>query len=149
MRPLSAALAAAFLLAGCGGGSPPDESTSRTQIEQTVLDVHRHEVSGNGKAACELFTEKTREQVVADNRKLQLGDEPADSCEEAIEKQAHLYASGTIREAMTNVVIDAVEITGERATVTTHSSAHRNGVLTQIPPATLHLAWEDGRWRMA
>src|SRR5215207_10133728 len=147
MRARFATATAVVLLAGCGSGSPPDEATSRSQIEQTVLDVHRYEREGNGEAACGLFTEDTREKTVESDRKVR-ADKPAESCEEAIEKQAYVYSLGSAGEIMRNVVVDAVQIDGERATATTHTSAHQNGVLVQIPPTTFQFRWEDGRWRM-
>jgi hypothetical protein len=151
MRPLLAALAATLLLAGCGGGSPPDAATSRTQIEQTVLEVQRAIAAGDGATACERLTEHAREQTVESDRKIRVdisGGEPADSCEEAVEKGAYIYAKGTGREMQANVVVDAVDVQGERATATMHTSATLNGTLRTLPPWTAQLRWDDGRWRM-
>ena len=151
MRARPAALAVLLVLAGCGGGSPPDEATSRAQIEQTVLDAQRFIAAGDGDAACELFTEKTRKATVESDRKVRAsisGEEPAESCEEAIEKQAVIYAQGAGREMQANVVVDAVEVHGERATATMHTSATLRGALQSLPPWTAALRWDDGRWRM-
>lgn len=48
MRTSLTALAALVLLAGCGGGPPPDDATSRGLVAKTVLDWHRAQAVVNG-----------------------------------------------------------------------------------------------------
>lgn len=119
---------------------------SRALIEKTVLDYQRAQAAGDGEAGCDLLTEEARKQSVESDRRLTkaIGVAPADTCEEVIARFGSY--SGTFREALLNTQIDSVSITGEQAKVTVHSSATRNGVLQEIPPSTLPLSWEDGRW---
>ena len=139
---------ALVLLAGCGGGPPPDDATSRGLVAKTVLDWHRAQADGDGEAGCELLTGKAQAKTVKFDRKLAAigGNKPPENCVEAV--ATALRGSARLRELMLNTRVDAVRIEGERATATAHTSAVINGVVRQVPPADLRLRWEDGHWLM-
>jgi hypothetical protein len=125
---------AAALIAGCGGPPPPDDATSRTQITRAVLAWHRYQAEGNGKAGCALLTKRARYA------------QGGDDCARSIERYASLAAP--IRQALRDTKVDRVTITGDKATVITHTIATRDGVTRKTPPATIPVRWERGRWRV-
>jgi hypothetical protein len=145
MRALIAALGALVLLAGCGD-EPPDQATSRGMVETTILDWHRAQAAGDGKAGCRLLTEKGQAALLKGDRKIAaiVGTSAPGSCAQAVAKYGSF--SDTFRQAMLNTRVDAVRLDGERATATVHTSAVANGVLRQIPPADIALRRDDGRW---
>ena len=146
MRALIGALGALGLLAGCGDEPPPDQATSRTMVETTILDWHRAQAAGDGKAGCRLLTEQGQAALVKGARKTAaiVGTSAPGSCAQAVAKYAAF--SDTFRQAMLNTRVDAVRLDGERATATAHTSVVANGVLRQTPPADIGLRWDDGRW---
>jgi hypothetical protein len=132
-RPaLAVLLAAGALAGGCGGAPPPDDATSRTQIVRTVLAWHRYQADGNGKAGCALLTKRARYAQGGDN------------CARSIDRYASLAAP--IRQALRETKVDEVTITGDKATVVTHTTATRDGVTRKTPPATIPVRWERGHW---
>jgi hypothetical protein len=131
---LAALLAAASLVGGCGGPPPPDDATSRTQIVRAVLAWHRYQADGNGKAGCALLTKRARYA------------QGGDDCARSIDRYASFAAP--IRQALRDTKVDEVTITGDKATVVTHTTATRDGVTRKTPPATIPLRWERGRWRV-
>ena len=133
-RHALALLVAAALIGGCGGAPPPDDATSRAQITRTVLAWHRYQADGNGKAGCALLTKRARYA------------QGGDDCERSIDRYASLAAP--IRKALRETKVDKVTITGDKATVLTHTMATRDGVTRNTPPATIPLRWERGRWRV-
>jgi hypothetical protein len=134
-RPaLAVLLTAAALVAGCGGPPPPDDATSRTQIVRAVLAWHRYQADANGKAGCALLTKRARYA------------QGGDDCARSIDRYASLAAP--IRQALRDTKVDTVTITGDKATVVTHTTATRNGVTSRTPPATIPVRWEKGRWRV-
>ena len=134
-RPALAVLfVAAALVVGCGGPPVPDEATSRPQIVRTVLAWHRYQADGNGKAGCALLTKRARYAQGGDN------------CAASIDRYSSLAAP--IRQALRDTKVDKVTITGDKATVVTHTTATKGGVTRKTPPATIPLRWEKGRWRV-
>jgi hypothetical protein len=134
-RPaLAVLLVAAALVAGCGGPPPPDDATSRTQIVRAVLAWHRYQADGNGKAGCALLTKRARYA------------QGGDGCARSIDRYSSFAAP--IRQALRDTKVDSVTITGDKATVVTHTIATRGGVTRKTPPATIPVRWEHGRWRV-
>jgi hypothetical protein len=134
-RPaLAVLLVASAVVAGCGGPPPPDDATSRTQIVRAVLAWHRYQADGNGKAGCALLTKRARYA------------QGGDDCARSIDRYASF--SAPIRQALRDTKVDKVTITGDKATVVTHTTATRGGVTRKTPPATIPLRWERGRWRV-
>jgi hypothetical protein len=133
-RPLAPLLAAVALLGGCGGPPPPDDATSRAQIRQIVLDWHRYQAEGNGKAGCALLTKRARYA------------QGGDKCEQSID--TYRRYSAAIRQALRDTQVDDVVVTGDKATARTHTTATVGGVKKTTPPATIPLRWEGGRWRV-
>lgn len=134
-RPvLACLLVAAALVGGCGGAPVPDDATSRTQIVRAVLAWHRYQADANGKAGCALLTKRARYA------------QGGDKCARSIDRYASLAAP--IRQALRDTKVDKVTITGDKATVVTHTTATRGGVTRKTPPATIPLRWERGRWRV-
>ncbi len=134
-RPaLAVLLVAAALVAGCGGPPVPDDATSRAQITRAVLAWHRYQADGNGKAGCALLTKRARYA------------QGGDDCARSIDRYASLAAP--IRRALRDTRVDEVTITGDKATVVTHTTATKGGVTRKTPPATIPLRWERGRWRV-
>ena len=133
-RTLAVLLVVAGLVAGCGGAPPPDDATSRTQITRAVLAWHRYQADANGRAGL----------CAADQagRYAQGGDD----CARSIERYSSLAAP--IRQALRDAKVDKVTITGDKATVVTHTTATEGGVTRKTPPATIPLRWERGRWRV-
>jgi hypothetical protein len=125
---------AAVVLAGCGGPPPPDEATSRAQITKIVLDWHRYQADGNGRAGCALLTKRARYA------------QGGDRCERSIDRYASLAAP--IRQALRDTKVDSVVVTGDKATAKTHTTATVGGVTRKTPPATIPLRWEKGRWKV-
>ena len=134
-RPaLAVLLVAAALVAGCGGPPPPDDATSRTQITRAVLAWHRYQADADGKAGCALLTKRARYA------------QGGDDCARSIERYSSLAAP--VRQALRDTKVDKVTITGDKATVVTHTTATEGGVTRKTPPATIPLRWERGRWRV-
>src|SRR6188472_400287 len=92
----------AALVGGCGGPPPPDDATSRAQITKIVLDWHRYQADGNGKAGCALLTKRARYAQGGEN------------CAKSIDRYASLAAP--IRQALRDTKVDKVTITGDKAT---------------------------------
>jgi hypothetical protein len=126
--------AAAVLVAGCGGPPVPDDATSRAQITRAVLAWHRYQADANGKAGCALLTKRARYA------------QGGDDCARSIERYSSLAAP--VRQALRDTTVDKVTITGDKATVVTHTTATEGGVTRKTPPATIPLRWERGRWRV-
>ena len=124
----------AALLGGCGGPPPPDDATSRAQITKIVLDWHRYQADGNGKAGCALLTKRARYA------------QGGDKCERSIDRYRSL--SAPIRQALRDTKVDSVVVAGDQATVRTHTTATVGGVTRRTPPATIPVRWESGRWRV-
>jgi hypothetical protein len=133
-RLLLPLLVAAALLGGCGGPPPPDEATSRTQIKQIVLEWHRYQADGNGKAGCALLTKRARYA------------QGGDKCAASIDRYRTFAAP--IRQALRDTQVDQVVVIGDKATAKTHTTATVGGVTRTTPPATIPLRWEGGRWRV-
>jgi hypothetical protein len=127
-------LFAAALVGGCGGPPPPGDAASRAQITRTVLAWHRYQADGNGKAGCALLTKRARYA------------QGGDKCARSIDRYASFAAP--IRQALRDTKVDSVTITGDKATVQTHTIATRDGVSRKTPPATIPVRWERGRWRV-
>jgi hypothetical protein len=53
-----------------------------------------------------------------------------------------------LKSLMRNTVVDDIQLDGDRATVTAHTSATVAGVRRDVPPGTISLRWDDGRWQM-
>jgi hypothetical protein len=132
---LPAVLAAVAVLSGCGEVPPPDDATSRSQIKTVVLEWHRYQADGNGKAGCALLSKRARYA------------NGGDKCERTIDALGQLAAP--IRQALRATQVDSVAITGDKATAVTHTTATRNGVTSKTPTATIPLRWEGGRWVIA
>jgi hypothetical protein len=147
-RRLLVPIVAVLALTGCGETGPPDAATSRKLITQTVIDWHRFQATGRGDAACKLATNEEQERTVKFQRNLaaSTGRPAPDSCEEAMANEPTSLAD--FRDLMMNVRVDAVQIDGDHATATTHTSAIVNGASVDTPPAQLKLRWENGRWLM-
>jgi hypothetical protein len=133
-RLAALAIAAAALLGGCGGAPPPDEATSRAQITRVVLDWHRYQAGGDGKAGCALLTKRARYA------------QGGDDCEKSIERYRRFAAP--LRQALRDTEVDEVVVTGDKATAKTHTTATVNGATRTTPPATIPLRWEGGRWKV-
>jgi hypothetical protein len=131
-RTLAVLLLVAAFVGGCGGPPVPDDATSRTQIVRAVLAWHRYQADANGKAGCALLTKRARYA------------QGGDKCARSIDRYASLAAP--IRQALRDTKVDRVTITGDKATVVTHTT--RGGVTRKTPPATIPLRWERGRWRV-
>ena len=134
MRSAACLLAAAVLLGGCGGPPPPDPATSRTQIRKIVLDGHRYQADGNGKAGCALLTKRARYA------------QGGDGCAQSIDRYRNFAAP--IRQALRDTQVDNVVVTGDQATATTHTTATVGGVRKRTPPAIIPMRWEGGRWKV-
>ncbi len=128
------ALAAAALVGGCGGAPVPDDATSRGQITKIVLDWHRYQADGNGKAGCALLTKRARYSM------------GGDKCERTIDGYASY--SAPIRQALRDTQVDSVTVAGDQATAKTHTTATVGGVKRRTPSATIPLRWEGGRWKV-
>ena len=128
------ATTAAALVGGCGGTPPPDDATSRAQITTIVLNWHRYQADGNGKAGCALLTKRARYSM------------GGDKCERTIDGYASF--SAPIRQALRDTKVDSVAVTGDKATAQTHTTATVGGVTRKTPPATIPLRWEGGRWKV-
>jgi hypothetical protein len=133
-RQLAILFAAVVLLPGCGSPPPPDDATSRTQIRQIVLDWHRYQAEGNGKAGCALLTKRARYA------------QGGDKCERSIDRYRNFEAP--LRQALRDTQVDSVVVTGDKATAETHTMATIDGVRKRTPPATIPLRWEGGRWKV-
>ena len=136
MRARLAVLAAvaAALVGGCGGAPPPDDATSRAQIRKIVLEWHRYQADGNGKAWCALLTRRSRYA------------QGGAKCEQSIARYRSL--SAPIRQALRDTKVDSIAVTGDKATAQTHTTATVDGVTRKTPPTTIPLRWEGGRWKV-
>lgn len=135
MRARLAVLAtAAALVGGCGSVPPPDDATSRAQITKIVLEWHRFQADGNGKAWCALLTRRSRYA------------QGGAKCEQSIARYRSL--SAPIRQALRDTKVDSVAVTGDKATAQTHTTATIDGVTRTTPPTTIPLRWEGGRWKV-
>jgi hypothetical protein len=141
-----ALILAVALLAGCGNVPPPDEATSRQLVTATVLDWHRLQAAGDGGRACRLLTDEQQDALVKRDREFATiaGTEPPESCVDAVSRYAR-YSDG-FRELMRNTQVDAIQIAGDRATATVHTSAVVKGAVQATPPAEIPVRWVDGRW---
>ena len=136
MRARLAVLAAvtAALVSGCGGAPPPDDATSRAQIRKIVLEWHRYQADGNGKAWCALLTRRSRYA------------QGGAKCEQSI--AGYRSFSAPIRQALRDTKVDSIAVTGDKATAQTHTTATVDGVTRKTPPTTIPLRWEGGRWKV-
>jgi hypothetical protein len=125
---------AAALVSGCGGAPPPDDATSHAQIKKIVLEWHRYQADGNGKAWCALLTRRSRYA------------QGGDKCEQSIARYRSL--SAPIRQALRDTKVDSIAVTGDKATAQTHTTATVDGVTRKTPPTTIPLRWEGGRWKV-
>ena len=131
---LAVVILAAAVLGGCGGPPPPDDATSRAQIAKIVLEWHRYQADGNGKAWCALLTKRARYA------------QGGDKCEQSIARYRSFSAA--LRQALRDTKVDSVVVTGDKATAQTHTTATVGGVSKRTPSATIPLRWEKGRWRV-
>jgi hypothetical protein len=134
VRARIAVLALAAVLCGCGGPPPPDDATSRAEIIKIVLEWHRYQADGNGKAWCALLTKRARYA------------QGGAKCEQSIARYRSF--SAPLRQALRETKVDSVAVTGDKATAQTHTTAIVGGVTRRTPPATIPLRWEGGRWRV-
>ena len=131
---LTSVLIAAVVVAGCGGAPVPDDATSRAQITRAVLAWHRYQADANGKAGCALLTKRARYAQ---------GGADCAARSTATRRSPPRSARRCATPRWTQVTI-----TGDKATVVTHTTATEGGVTRKTPPATIPLRWERGRWRV-
>jgi hypothetical protein len=70
------------------------------------------------------------------------GKRSPDSCLEAVANYTGFSARA--REILLNTRVDAVRVSGERATATAHTSAVINRVVRQVPPVNIPCAGRTG-----
>lgn len=141
MRIRVAALAVAVLLSGCGHDPPPG-ATSRGLVAKVVLDWDRARAGGDGEPGCRLLTQAQQAAIVRSGRRLAAigGTRSPASCVEAV------TFMGPAPEVLLFTRVDAVRISGERATATARTTALSNGLRGQGPPVNITLRWSDGHW---
>ena len=145
MRIRIAALAAVVLLSGCGHDPPPGAAMSRGLVAKAVLDWNRAQAAGDGEAGCRLLTGAQQAAIVRSGRRLATRRETRspDGCVEAVSLMGF---SADAPEILLSTRVDAVRISGERATATAHTTAVLGGLIGQVPPVNFTLRWIDGRW---
>lgn len=130
MRPvLTAALAAAFALAGCGGDD--DGESDQQRAEQTVRDFVEATNERSPRLCDELVTLRFLERTAGGK-----GDEARRACKQQLKAVRSLELE--IRK------LDVQKAEGGRATVAVELET--NGV--RQPRQTLELVDEDGRFRL-
>ena len=120
--------AAAFAVAGCGGGGPADDAKSAVKSYLNAF------VDGDGAKACSLMTKSTRAQFVKRTKPLTKTSDCAAAIED-IRTQAGQDAMDTLKK----VKIGDVKVSGDTADVK---------LTAGTGSSTAHLKKEGGEWKV-
>jgi hypothetical protein len=135
------------VLAGCQAETPPsDPAESRRQAAQVVMDWHRLWAEGKWREACEHVTAAGERRLLAQDLPTAAAEGRArvKDCEAFLQR----LNSPQARALLGATVVDSVEVKGERATVTVHTSANLRGVTERLAPAEIPLRWTEEHWML-
>ena len=126
---LVAALAGSIAVAGCGSS---DSKSDSQQITESVSAYATAFADGNGKLACQRFTERAKQEVIAQSKSLG-GD--FNTCQEAIKQIASIISSADKKD-LRAIKVSKITITGNSATL--QAGADNS--------ATTRMSKVDGKW---
>jgi hypothetical protein len=143
-------LAAALVIAGCGGGSGASRADVAA-VKQVMARAFAALANGDGETVCSLATQSGQQKIVPDLSKIQ-ASVPGATCPSVIREATRLLPP-QIKEGMRSVVIKKVTMNGNDATVQDADIGSTRGTLMGFlhpggEPTTL-MKQSDGSWKIS